>query len=78
MVVSSSTPLHARSILPRPQYTPYGMPTVVSQVSTAILQGKIGKTGETIQSKIEELTRQVFATMAPLMQRVQQMSETIS
>ena len=60
MAASGSTPLCARSILSIPKYMPYGTQIVVSRVSRAILTRQIGQTKETIRSKIEELTNQVF------------------
>lgn len=78
MVALSGTPLCACSILPIPQYTMYGMPTVVSRVRKVVLQGTIGQTRETIRSKIDELMCQVSAMTVTLTQRVQQMSETIT
>lgn len=78
MVASGNTPLRTRSIFPRPQCTPYGMPTVVSPVGKVVLQGTTRQTRETIRSKIEESTCQVVATTASLMQHVQQTDETIS
>ena len=70
---SGSQMLRTRSVSPKPQYTSLGM----LQSGISEREPRV-KTSEPIQKKLAQLQHQVSEVTTPLMQQVQQTSETVS
>ena len=70
---SGSRMMRARSVSLKPRYTSLGM----LQSGVSKREPRV-KTSEPIQKKLAQLQRQVSEVTTPLMQQVQQTSETVS
>ena len=77
-LVGVTSPLRARSVSPTPRYTPYGVPSASTQHAGVVLGETRGKPSETIQSRIEELSRQVADVTDPLTENVKRAAEEVT
>lgn len=77
-VAGVRAPLRARSISPRPRYTPYGVPLASTQYSGVELEGTRATLSENIQTRIDELRQQVSAVTMPLTVHVPKTSATVT
>lgn len=68
--VGSRSPLCAQSVSPTPRYAPYIIPLVSTQHNGVMLGEMLGAINETIQSHIDELSRQVSTVTTPLTEHV--------